>query len=129
MALAPPPEKAPSWTDDHVLVTPEAEERVQAWEIWHHLGGYWDEGDTYPTQEYEFEQELNRFWTSLHGPDEQLRRDLLEALARTTPKWHSVRHGHAPGALAVLACCALNRVACSAVNVSYRNRMRRWLPA
>ena len=90
MALAPPPEQAPSWADDQVLVTREAEQRIRAWEIWHHLGGWWDEGDTIETQEAQFEQELSRFWTSLRGPDEQLRRDLLQVLAGTTPKWRRV---------------------------------------
>ena len=52
MAITPAaPEKAPTWADDHVLVTPEAQERLCASEIWYHLGGWSDEGDTYDTQE------------------------------------------------------------------------------
>ena len=51
MAIAPAaPEKAPSWADDHMLVTPEAQERLCVSEIWHHFGGWHDEGDTYETR-------------------------------------------------------------------------------
>ena len=81
MAIAPAaPEKAPSWADDHVLLAPEAQERLSASEIWYHLGGWSDEGDTYETQEWQFQEELDRFWMQLIGPDEQLRRSILDAL-------------------------------------------------
>ena len=92
MAMAPaPPEKAPSWADDHVLVTPEAQERLCASEIWHHLGGWSDEGDTYDTQEIGFQEELDRFWMQLIGPDEQLRRSILDPLQRIEQKWKFVK--------------------------------------
>ena len=92
MAMASaPPEKAPSWADDHVLVTPEAQERLCSSEIWHHLGGWSDEGDTYDTQEIGFQEELDRFWMQLIGPDEQLRRSILDALQRIEQKWKFVK--------------------------------------
>ncbi len=91
MALAPRPGEAPSWADDKVLVTPMAEQRLRAAEIWYHLGGFWDEGDSYETQECNFEDELARFWMSLRGSDEQLRRDLLSAMTGAPPAWKSVK--------------------------------------
>ena len=90
VAKAPPPESAPKWADDHVLVTPQAQECVAAEQLWYHLGGWYDEGDTYETQLADFERELERFWADLVGPDEQLRRNILEALERVRPAWKSV---------------------------------------
>ncbi|NOX57613.1 MAG: hypothetical protein GXP29_01980 [Planctomycetes bacterium] len=97
MAVVPSPDKEPSWTEDHVVITAEAETRLCSSEIWFHLGGFSDEGDTYDTQEYQFERELDAFWTGLHGPDEQRRRDIMEALCGLKPAWQSVRvepNGH-----------------------------------
>ena len=84
------PEKAPDWVDDHVLVTPEAQDRLSASEIWYHFGGWSDEGDLYETQEFQFQEELDRFWMNLVGPDEQLRRNILTALAGLPPEWRRV---------------------------------------
>ena len=95
MAMAPaPPKKAPSWADDHVLVTPEAQERLCASEIWHHLGGWSDEGDTYDTQDFQFQEELDRFWMQLIGPDEQLRRNIIRTLESIRPAWKEVSVSH-----------------------------------
>ena len=91
MAKAPPPADASRWVDDYVLVTGEAQEQLQPSEIWYHLGGWHDEGDTYDTQIYSFEQELDRFWAELLGPDERLRRSIMAALAAITPQWRSVK--------------------------------------
>jgi len=91
MAIAPAPsKKSPTWATDHVLVTPEAQDRLRPSEIWHHLGGWSDEGDTYDTQQFQFEQDLDRFWANLIGPDEQLRRNILAPLQGLTPDWTSV---------------------------------------
>jgi len=63
---------------------------LASWEIWHHLGGWSDEGDTYETQEFNFEQELNRFWAHVVGPDKHLRQGVLSSLAAIKPEWKSV---------------------------------------
>ena len=89
MALAPP-EQASTWVADQVLVTPEAERCLSASEIWHHFGGWYDDGDTYDTQAYDFEQELNRVWADVVGPDEHLRQNILASLAGIKPDWKSV---------------------------------------
>jgi len=92
MAKTPqPPEKAPNWAEDHVLVTPEAQERLCASEIWYHVGGWSDEGDTYETQQFNFQQELDNFWLQLIGPDEQLRRNILDALRGIEQKWKFIK--------------------------------------
>jgi hypothetical protein len=89
MAKAPP--KSDDRWSDEVLVTPEAEDRLSAEAIWYHLGGWNDDGDTYDTQLYHFESQLDRFWADLRGPDEQLRREILSALAGLKPAWKSVK--------------------------------------
>jgi hypothetical protein len=76
--------------EDCVLVTPAAEEQLQPSEIWYHLGGWSDEGDTYDTQAQQFEEDLERFWVCLVGPDEQRRRSILNALRCIKPEWQSV---------------------------------------
>jgi hypothetical protein len=91
LAVAPePPREAASWATDHVLVTPEAQERVSASEVWYHLGGWSDEGDTYETQEVGFQEELDGFWMRLLGPDEQRRRQIIGALEGIQPTWGAV---------------------------------------
>ncbi len=91
MAEAPePPKDAAAWATGHLLVTPEAQQRLCASEMWYHLGGWSDEGDTYDTQLAQFEEELEGFWARLIGPDEQLRRSLLTPLESLRPKWKSV---------------------------------------
>lgn len=86
-----PPEKAPGFVEDHMLVTPSAQDQLSASEIWYHFGGWYDEGDTYDTQLFSFEQELDRFWISLVGPDEQLRRSILDTLQHLEPKWKFIK--------------------------------------
>jgi hypothetical protein len=72
------------WWNHEVLVTPEARDRLTSTELLHHLGGYSDEGDTWQTQEYQFSEEMERFWDQLVGPDESLRRRILEPFETMT---------------------------------------------
>jgi len=91
MAKPPqPPKETPGWADEHIMVTPQAQDHLQPSEIWYHLGGWCDEGDTYDTQLASFEEELNRFWANLIGPDEQLRQSIMAPLHRIEPEWQSV---------------------------------------
>ena len=78
------------WAEDLVLVTPTAQAELQSSEIWYHLGGWSEDGDTYDTQLCAFEEELNRFWADLIGPDEQLRQSILAPLGRIEAEWQSV---------------------------------------
>jgi hypothetical protein len=77
-------------SDEALLVTREAETQLSIGQVWHHLGGYNGDGDTYDTQEREFEHELGRFWADVLGPDEQWRRGIVEASARMQPEWDTV---------------------------------------
>ncbi|GMU20511.1 MAG: hypothetical protein AMXMBFR13_06080 [Phycisphaerae bacterium] len=79
MALRPALEDRKNiWWDHEVLVTPEARDRLNPTDILYHLGGFSDEGDTWDTQEAQFSEEMERFWDQLVGPDEGLRRRILE---------------------------------------------------
>lgn len=85
-----PPEDGSKWSSEHVLVTPKAREQLSANEVWYHLGGWSEEGDTYDTQQYNFEQELDRFWADLAGPTEHLRCQLVDATNRIEGEWRTV---------------------------------------
>ena len=75
--------------ETEVYVTPAARERLRSSQIWHHFGGFSDEGDTYDTQEHEFRQEVSAFWMRLAGPHEPLRHKLMECLAELGKGWRS----------------------------------------
>jgi len=90
MAQAAAMDEKTTWPDEITFVTPEAQQRLSASEIWHHLGGWSEDGDTYGTQEYEFGKALDRFWAELIGPDENLRRELVSEAQLIKPGWHSV---------------------------------------
>lgn len=76
--------------DDTVYVTAEAQRVLSPSHIWHHLGGWSDDGDTYDTQESQFNQELDHFWARLVGPDEQFRRNLMDAVAGLKNNWKTI---------------------------------------
>jgi len=82
-----PQEEKPGGSDDHMLVTPAARNRLDASKIWFHLGGWYEDGDTYETQETAFENDLNGFWADLVGPDEHLRQTIVESFSRIRPEW------------------------------------------
>ena len=75
---------------DHVYVTPEARQHLDTSDIWFHLGGWCDEGDTYETQEYQFGEELELFWSSIIGPGEYLRAKIVENLDSVKGDWEKI---------------------------------------
>lgn len=79
------------WTTIDVLVTLAARAALAPSDIWFHLGGWSEDGDTYDTQLESFEKELNLFWTDLMGPGEYLRLRLCECLAEFNLDWQTVR--------------------------------------
>ena len=83
------PEEDNRW-EEHVLVTPDFRDRVQSTDVWYHLGGCSDDGDTYDTQLSDFEDQLDDFCLKLAGPDESLRRRVM-ALLEEIPNCRSVR--------------------------------------
>jgi len=70
------------WPEKTVCLTKESAKRLSAEEIWFHLGGYNDGGDSYETQLYYFEKELRQFWAELAGPYEGLRNEIFTLLTR-----------------------------------------------
>ncbi len=76
--------------EDRVAVTREAGGRLSTSEVWYHLGGYSDEGDTYESQEHDFERELDRFWADVAGPDEHIRRRLFSQAYNAGEDWQQV---------------------------------------
>jgi len=91
MAALPPDEGCAGWvTADHVTVTPQAEKQLDTGEIWFHLGGWYEEGDSYDTQEASVSEELAAFWADLVGPDENWRLQLMEAARYACRDWRSI---------------------------------------
>ena len=92
MAVRRPPRTAKrrSWCTVEVLVTLEARERLDASELWYHLGGYSEDGDTYSTQLADFEDQLNLFWAGILGPGEYLRQRLLECIDDFGIQWTQI---------------------------------------
>ncbi|MBP7052848.1 MAG: hypothetical protein KBE65_17715 [Phycisphaerae bacterium] len=82
--------KRRSWCTVEILVTLEARERLDASDIWYHLGGYSEDGDTYGTQLADFEEQLNLFWAGILGPGEYMRQRLLECIEDFGIQWKQI---------------------------------------
>ena len=78
--IAEPPKGKYQWSDATVCVTKETRNHLSSENIWFHLGGYSDEGDSFDTQLYCFEKELQEFWNELVGPYESLRGEIVSSL-------------------------------------------------
>jgi hypothetical protein len=85
-----PWDKSPNGGGDYEVYVTSQAQQLNADDIWYHLGGWNDGGDTYDTQQYEITKELDRFWEELIGPDEPLRVKLLDCLSSLKAKWRSV---------------------------------------
>jgi hypothetical protein len=88
--ITEPPKGKYQWSEETVCVTKEARNHLSAEHIWFHLGGYSDEGDSFDTQLYYFEKELDEFWNELIGPYETVRQQLIKELYPLYDKWHKV---------------------------------------
>jgi hypothetical protein len=78
------------WHCINVYVTPEARNQLSSTDIWYHCGGWSDEGDTWDTQLYYFEQELDQFWATIIGPAEYLRSKIRECLYGVVMEWQKI---------------------------------------
>ncbi|MFC1766581.1 hypothetical protein ACFL6U_31450 [Planctomycetota bacterium] len=78
------------WDSVEVLVTPAARDDLHPSDIWYHLGGFHEDSDTYDTQLYRFENELDLFWADLVGPGVYLRSRLLECLRNFNLEWQAI---------------------------------------
>jgi len=91
MAVLTPEQTERAWRGyDHVYVTPEARQQLSTSDIWFHLGGWSEDGDTYDTQEYQFAEELELFWASIIGPGEYLRSKMVENVGSVKGDWEKI---------------------------------------
>jgi len=90
MAVLEPATDRGSWYCTNVYITLEARNQLSSTDIWYHLGGWNDEGDTWDTQEYQFEQELDQFWATIIGPAEYLRSKIRECLFGVVKDWKKI---------------------------------------
>jgi len=90
MAVLDEPVEKRSWCCMNVYVTLEARGQLSSTDIWFHLGGWNDEGDTWDTQKYQVEQELEEFWATIIGPAEYLRSKLRECLYGVVKDWKQI---------------------------------------
>ena len=78
------------WVTIEVLVTPAAREELESTDIWYHLGGYSEDGDTYDTQLEAFHEQLNLFWATVLGPGEYMRQKLLDCIQDFNIEWRQI---------------------------------------
>ena len=64
--------------------------RLNTTDIWYHLGGWNDEGDTWDTQVYDVEQALEEFWATIIGPAEYLRSKIRGCLQGIVKDWKTI---------------------------------------
>jgi hypothetical protein len=90
MAVLEQPRDKRSWYCTNIYVTLEARNQLSSSDIWYHCGGWNEEGDTYDTQLYDFEQYLEEFWATVIGPGEYLRAKIRECLFGIVKDWQRI---------------------------------------
>ena len=90
MAVLEESKKEKSWSYMNVYVTLEARNQLCATDIWFHLGGWNDDGDTYDTQLHYIEQDLEEFWATIIGPAEYLRSKMRQCLFGVVKDWKKI---------------------------------------
>ena len=88
--IVEPPKGKYRWSEATVCVTKETRNHLSPDNIWFHLGGFNEDGDSYDTQLYYIEKELNDFWNELIGPYETVRQQLVKELYQLRDKWRKV---------------------------------------
>jgi hypothetical protein len=79
-----------SWFCMNVYVTLEARNQLNSSDIWYHCGGWNDDGDTWDTQLYQFEEDLEQFWAAVIGPGEYLRSKIRDCLFGVIKDWQRI---------------------------------------
>lgn len=90
MAVLEETEENKNWGYLKVYVTPDARDQLCATDIWYHLGGWCDDGDTYDTQQYYFEKDLEIFWAGIIGPADYLRSKIRGCLSGIIKDWKKI---------------------------------------
>jgi hypothetical protein len=78
------------WIENTVCLTPEAKKELSSSDIWFFLGGWNEDGDTYDTQIYQFEDEMEHFWADILGPEAFMRDKLLGTISSFISKWKKI---------------------------------------
>lgn len=92
MAVLENPLKERCWGYTNVYVTLESRSQLNTTDIWYHLGGWNDEGDTWDTQLYAVEQEIDEFWATIIGPAEYLRSKIRSCLYGIVNDWKTITY-------------------------------------
>jgi len=79
-----------SWFYMNIYVTLEARNQLNSSDIWYHCGGWNDDGDTWDTQLYQFEEDLEQFWAAVIGPGEYLRSKIRDCLFGVIKDWQRI---------------------------------------
>ena len=90
MAVLEDRAKERTWSYTNVYVTLESRSQLNTTDIWYHLGGWSDEGDTWDTQLYAVEQEIDQFWATIIGPADYLRSKIRESLYGIVKDWRTI---------------------------------------
>jgi len=90
VVIVEPPKGKYRWSEATVCVTKETRNHLSPDNIWFHLGGFNEDGDSYDTQLYYIEKELDDFWNELIGPYETVRQQLVKELYQLRDKWRKV---------------------------------------
>jgi len=90
MAVLEKPAKERNWSYTNVYVTPESRSCLKTTDIWYHLGGWNDEGDTWDTQVYDVEQAIEEFWATVIGPADYLRSEIRGCLYGIVKDWKTI---------------------------------------
>ncbi len=90
MAVLEQPAEKRSWNCMNVYVTLEARTQLSSTDIWYHCGGWSDERDTWDTQLYQFEEDLEQFWAAVIGSGEYLRSKIRQCLFGVVKDWKRI---------------------------------------
>jgi len=90
MAVLEQPKDKRTWFCMNVYVTLEARDQLSSTDIWYHCGGWNEDGDTFDTQLYSFEQDLEQFWAAVIGPGEYLRSKMHSCLYGVVKDWKRI---------------------------------------
>ena len=90
MAVLEDRAKERRWNCTNVYVTLESRSQLDTTDIWYHLGGWNDEGDTWDTHVYDLEQEIEEFWATIIGPGEYLRSKIRGCLCGIVKDWQRI---------------------------------------
>lgn len=73
-----------------IYVVPGAKQQLSSTDIWYHLGGWNERGDTYGIELQQFEEHLELFWSRVIGLGGYMRTKLLECVSAFGIDWKEI---------------------------------------